>query len=82
MASKLMDDDLHPLPPDADVHTVSRYFATYNLVVAPVVNSAGQLLGAVTVDDVVDHILPHDWRGIQLDGDAPTAGRGDEPPSQ
>jgi Mg/Co/Ni transporter MgtE len=68
MASKLIDDDLHPLPPGADVHSVSRYFATYNLVVAPVVNDAGQLIGAVTVDDVVDHILPHDWRGRQLDG--------------
>jgi CBS domain-containing protein/sporulation protein YlmC with PRC-barrel domain len=71
MAATLTDDDLHPLSSDADVHTVSRYFATYNLVVAPVVNDAGQLIGAVTVDDVMDHILPDDWRGRQLDGETP-----------
>jgi hypothetical protein len=25
------------------------------------------LIGAITVDDVVDHMLPEDWRGIELD---------------
>jgi CBS domain-containing protein/sporulation protein YlmC with PRC-barrel domain len=67
MAATMMDDDLEPLPPDADLFKVSRFFATYNLVVAPVVNPAGQLVGAVTVDDLIDHMLPEDWRGEQLD---------------
>ena len=64
----MMDNELQPLPPEADVEQVSRYFATYNLVVAPVVNSRNQLVGAVTVDDLLDHMLPRDWRGDQMEG--------------
>ena len=41
---------------------VTRSFATYNLVALPVVDPARHLLGAVTVDDVIDHMLPEDWR--------------------
>lgn len=67
MVSRFMDSDLEPLKVDADLAQVSRYFATYNLVVAPVVNDDDQLIGAVTVDDVVDHMLPDDWRGDQMD---------------
>jgi Mg/Co/Ni transporter MgtE len=51
---------------------VSRYFATYNLVNAPVADSDHRLIGAVTVDDVLDHLLPQDWRGTQLDSSATT----------
>ena len=67
MISRLIDTDLEPLAADADLAEVSRYFATYNLVVAPVVNDDDQLVGAVTVDDLIDHMLPDDWRGDQMD---------------
>ncbi len=72
LVSALVDTDLEPLKPSAHVSTVSRYFATYNLVCAPVVNEDRQLLGAVTVDDVLDAMLPDDWRGDQMDGLAPS----------
>ena len=63
----MLDENLEPLRPDAPLAQVSRFFATYNLVVAPVVNDEGALVGAVTVDDVLDHMLPDDWRGDQMD---------------
>nr|WP_275586385.1 CBS domain-containing protein [Geodermatophilus normandii] len=55
-------DDLEPLRPEAPLAEVTRYFATYNLVAAPVVDEQGRLVGAVSVDDVLDHLLPEDWR--------------------
>lgn len=67
LVSALVDSDLEPLNDMANLHAVSRYFATYNLVNAPVVDSQHRLIGAITVDDVLDHVLPEDWRGAQLD---------------
>ncbi len=50
------------MSPTAPLADVTRYFAAYNLVCAPVVDDTDHLLGAVTVDDVLDHLLPDNWR--------------------
>jgi flagellar motility protein MotE (MotC chaperone) len=63
LVSGVLDTDLDGLRPDDSLHAVSKYLATYNLVAAPVLDDEGRLLGAVTVDDVLDHLLPDDWRG-------------------
>jgi len=67
LVSALIDADLEPLTDGARLAQVARYFATYNLVIAPVVDAERRLIGAITVDDVLDHMLPEDWREEQLD---------------
>ena len=62
LVSAVIDKNLEPIGPQSPLATVARYFATYNLVALPVVDEAGRLLGVVTVDDLVDHMLPEDWR--------------------
>ena len=58
----ILDKEIEPIGPQAQLGQVTRVLATYNLVAVPVVDDDGSLLGAVTVDDVLDHILPDDWR--------------------
>ena len=62
LVAAALDDSMDPLRPDASMDEVAAHLATYNLVAAPVVDDAGRLLGAVTVDDLLDHMLPEGWR--------------------
>ncbi|TKV29643.1 magnesium transporter [Arthrobacter sp. NamB2] len=70
----IIDTDLEAVGDQANVSEVSRILATYNLNSLPVVNTDGRLVGAVTVDDVLDHLLPDDWRAQD---DTSVAKRGD-----
>ncbi|MFD9908622.1 magnesium transporter MgtE N-terminal domain-containing protein [Streptomyces sp. NPDC059063] len=66
LVGSILDDDLRPLTPEATLPVVAGFFATYDMVAAPVVDEGGALLGAVTVDDVLDHMLPDDWRETEF----------------
>lgn len=57
-----IDTEIETLTADAPLARVTRLLATYNLLALPVVDSERRLLGAVSVDDVLDHLLPEDWR--------------------
>lgn len=57
-----LDPVPEPLDPADTVDDVAQHLAAYNLVAAPAVDGQRRLVGAVTVDDVLDHILPDDWR--------------------
>jgi len=75
LVSGICEKDTGTLRPDAPIEEVTRHLATYNLVAVPVVDEHDRLLGAVSVDDVLDHLLPVDWR----DTDAPRDPAGDPP---
>jgi CBS domain-containing protein len=56
--SDIMISTLKTLHPEDDEHKVAAAISKYNLVALPVVDSKGVLLGIVTVDDIIDIILP------------------------
>ena len=68
LVSAVIDTNLEPITADAPLAEVTRYFAAYNLVAVPVVDENDRLLGTVTVDDVIDHMLPDNWREQDSDG--------------
>ncbi len=62
LLGSVVDNDISALTTNASLHEVSSYLASYNLLAAPIVDANERLLGAVTVDDVLDHLLPENWR--------------------
>jgi CBS domain-containing protein len=58
LLSDMMHDKLKTVLPDADEMVVAEMFSKYNLVAIPVVDEEGTLLGVVTIDDIIDLILP------------------------
>jgi Mg/Co/Ni transporter MgtE len=48
--------------PDLPERELAARLAAYNLIGVAVCDSAGRLVGAVTVDDVLDKLLPANWR--------------------
>jgi CBS domain-containing protein/sporulation protein YlmC with PRC-barrel domain len=74
LVAGVLDDSLELLRPEASIDEVAAHLATYNLVAAPVVDEDRRLLGAVTVDDLLDHMLPANWRERAVRG--PELGRG------
>ena len=72
LVGAVIDTGIDPLTPEQSLAAVTRYLASYNLVAAAVVDNESRLLGAVTVDDVLDHLLPDNWREDDLPDDDPS----------
>src|SRR5699024_11974875 len=58
----MLDTESEPLSPDTALAEVSKLLAAYNLVSVPITDENDRLVGVVTVDDVLDELLPEDWR--------------------
>ena len=68
LVGAIVDNDIDWPRPEASLEHVANQMATYNMVALPVVDEDAHLLGAVTVDDVLDHLLPEGWRDQNPDG--------------
>jgi Mg/Co/Ni transporter MgtE len=60
--------DPHVLKIDAETpkEEVASLIAKYDLLALPVIDARGKLLGTVTVDDVVELMLPRGWKKRSL----------------
>jgi magnesium transporter len=56
--SDIMETKIKTVTPETDEVDVGELVSKYNLVALPVVDTEGSLLGIVTVDDILDRILP------------------------
>ena len=60
--AELADLDPVRVTPDTDLADLALLMADHNLATLPVVDPNDQLLGVITVDDVLPATLPSDWR--------------------
>jgi predicted transcriptional regulator len=47
---------------DADLPEVARVMSDYNLIAIPVLESDGTVAGIIAVDDVLEQLIPEEWR--------------------
>jgi CBS domain-containing protein len=59
---RCIDEDVEPVPADMSDREVASQLAAYDVVALAVVDEVGRLVGAITIDDVLDHTLPDNWR--------------------
>jgi CBS domain-containing protein len=59
---RCIDEDWDALSTSASDKEVAGALAAYDVVALPIVDDASRLVGAVTIDDVLDHMLPTGWR--------------------
>ncbi len=60
--SEMTDSQCPTVPAEADLPEVARLMADYNLVAMPVLDPGGAPVGIVAVDDVLELLIPEEWR--------------------
>ncbi|HEY2260330.1 MAG TPA: CBS domain-containing protein [Solirubrobacteraceae bacterium] len=59
---RCLDEDIEPVRADCSDREVASQLAAYDVVALPVIDEVGRLVGVVTIDDVLDRVLPDNWR--------------------
>ncbi|MDR0482546.1 MAG: CBS domain-containing protein [Cellulomonadaceae bacterium] len=64
----LLDKEASFVDATAPLGRVARVLAAYDALCLPVLDDQRRLLGVISVDDVLDHLLPEDWRESHSEG--------------
>ena len=64
--SEIMDPHVLKVDAQTPKEEVAALIAKYDLLALPVVNARGKLMGTVTIDDVVELMLPRGWKKRSL----------------
>ena len=59
---ELVKHEIPSLSPDTSFEEVARVMADYNLTALPVADEHERMIGVITVDDVLEAMLPRAWR--------------------
>jgi len=62
LLGSIVDTETEAIGANWQLNEVASYLANYNLLALPVIDENHRLLGAISIDDVLDHLLPQDWR--------------------
>lgn len=66
LISKIINKDIKYVYTDMDQEEVAIFFRKYDLVTLPVVNSSHQLVGQITIDDIIDVVEEEASEDISL----------------
>ncbi len=61
-AHEILEPSRARLRVDADLTDVALLMADYNLIAVPVVDDEEHLVGVISVDDVLEALIPEEWR--------------------
>jgi CBS domain-containing protein/sporulation protein YlmC with PRC-barrel domain len=62
VVSSLIETAVPKVSPETDLPEVARLMADFNLLAIPVIDEEEKLIGVVSVDDVIELLLPDEWR--------------------
>jgi CBS domain-containing protein/sporulation protein YlmC with PRC-barrel domain len=60
--SAIVDPNPPAVAAEADLPEVARVMSDYNLIAIPVLELDGRLVGIIAVDDVLEQLIPEEWR--------------------
>jgi Mg/Co/Ni transporter MgtE len=60
--TSLLDAQTPTVSAEADLPEVAQLMTDYNLVALPVLDGDGHPVGMIAVDDVLERLLPEEWR--------------------